>query len=71
LSKEEQVARVLAIDDDEQMRGMLRDMLRAAGFEVTLAENGEAGLTMFNEAPADLVITDIMMPEVDGLEMIR
>ena len=65
------MARVLAIDDDEQMRGMLWDMLRGACFEVVLAENGEDGLTTFNESPTDLVITDIMVPEVDGLEMIK
>ena len=65
------MARVLVIDDDEQMRGMLRDMLSSAGFEVQVAGDGKAGIRMFREAPPDLVVTDIMMPEVDGLETIK
>jgi two-component system, chemotaxis family, chemotaxis protein CheY len=61
---------VLVIDDDDQVRMMLRDMLETAGYQVLDAPNGRVGLSRYRAQPADVVITDILMPEREGLETI-
>jgi DNA-binding response OmpR family regulator len=65
------VARILVMDDDELLRGALRVALEAAGYEVMEAADGVAGLRLQREQGADLVLVDIFMPELDGLEVIR
>ena len=62
---------ILVIDDDDQFRGMLRETLEHAGYEVTDAPNGKEGIRLFRENPADLVITDLIMPEKEGIETIK
>lgn len=64
------VARILVIDDEELVRQTLRLGLESAGHEVAEARNGEDGLLALEKSPADLVITDIIMPEKEGIEMI-
>ncbi len=59
---------ILVIDDEEQVRSLLRQTLTEAGYEVVEAGNGRQGLDRYREAPTDLVITDILMPDEDGLE---
>ncbi len=61
-------ARILVIDDDPSVRGMLVEMLRREGYEVDDAEDGRVGMRRFKEHPAALVITDVLMPEQEGLE---
>lgn len=63
-------ANILVIDDDPQIRTMLRFMLENVGYEVRDAADGKAGMSLFREKPADLVITDIIMPEKEGIETI-
>jgi DNA-binding NtrC family response regulator len=63
--------RILIIDDDHHILLMIKKMLERAGYEVDLASNGVDGLELFKRYPADLVITDIIMPEKEGLETIR
>lgn len=63
--------RVLIIDDDEQMRVLLRQIMEWRGYEVLEAENGKVGLRVQRENPADLILTDLIMPEQEGLETIR
>ncbi len=63
--------RILIIDDDELLRQMLRLTLRNFGYEVADAANGREGLTRHRAAPADLVLTDLIMPEQEGLETIQ
>jgi CheY-like chemotaxis protein len=63
--------RVLVIDDDDQLRRLLRLMLEREGYEVWDAPNGKEGLKRVHEAPMDLVITDLIMPEKEGIETIR
>jgi CheY-like chemotaxis protein len=63
--------RILVIDDDEQLRPMLLRMLQYAGYHVVAAANGTEGIRLNRGEPADLVITDIFMPEKEGLETIR
>jgi CheY-like chemotaxis protein len=65
------VARILVVDDDEIVRLLLRTVLERRGHSVIEAENGDEGLRCYRSAPADLVITDIQMPGMDGLQMIK
>ncbi len=64
------MARILVIDDDEAIRQGIRRFLAGQGYEVEVAENGKEALRLFEAEPADLVITDINMPEMDGIEII-
>lgn len=63
------MATILVIDDQAPIRTLLRQALEGAGHQVLEASNGRAGLELYREEPADLVITDIDMPEMNGLEM--
>ncbi len=65
------MARILVIDDDQQVRGVLRRILERAGHKVFDVGNGEAGIKVHRDHPADLIITDIFMPEQDGIETIQ
>ncbi len=62
------MATILVIDDEQQVRSLLRKALSGAGYEVKEATNGREGLEQYRQSPADLVITDILMPDEDGLE---
>ena len=64
------MATILIIDDEEAIRLLLRIALEAAGHEVMGAANGRIGLALYRHRPADLVITDIVMPEMNGLDML-
>jgi DNA-binding response OmpR family regulator len=67
-------SRILVVDDDELARAALRGVLEGAGYEVREAQDGRHGLRELYAAPADLVILDVQMPELDGwatLERIR
>ena len=64
------MAVILVIDDEEIIRVLLRSALEAAGHEVTEATNGRQGLDLYRKKPTDLVITDILMPELNGLDML-
>ena len=64
------MATVLLIDDDESLRTVAGDVLRCAGHTVVEARNGKEGLKLFEHVGADLVITDIVMPEAEGLEVL-
>ncbi len=63
------MATILVIDDQESIRALLRVALKVAGHEVLEASNGRLGLEVYRERSADLIITDIIMPEMDGLEL--
>lgn len=65
------MTRVLVIDDDPLVRATLRAILDGAGYEVVLASDGLDGLAEFRRQRADLVITDIVMPDMEGIETIR
>ena len=67
---EAQMPRVLVIDDDEQIVILLRSMLKRAGYEVLEARDGGRGMKLCRSERVDLVITDIIMPEMEGLELI-
>lgn len=63
--------KVLVIDDEPSVRQAIARILRHAGYEPVLAENGNHGLRLFFSENPDLVITDIVMPEKNGIEVIR
>ena len=65
------IRRVLIVDDDQGLRTVLAAALGDEGFEVTQAGDGVAGLRKFESDGADLIILDILMPEMDGLEVCR
>ena len=65
------MARILVIDDDPELRAMLEQTLKTAGYEVISAADGREGVVRQGASPADLVITDIYMPIQDGVETIR
>jgi len=64
------MARILVIDDRPDERAVVHDMLLSAGYEVLLAADGREGLKTYRVRPTDLVITDLFMPELDGVETI-
>lgn len=64
------MARILLIEDDESVRPMLQKTLTHFGHTVIEARNGKEGLDLFATANADLLITDIVMPEKEGLEVL-
>lgn len=64
-------ARILVVDDEPQLIRVLRTGLKSRGYDVLGASDGESGLESFNEWHPDLVITDLAMPNVDGLEFCR
>jgi len=65
------MANILVVDDEEPIRALLRAVLERAGHAVMEAPNGRAGLTLYRRQPADLVIMDLLMPDMNGLETIR
>jgi DNA-binding NtrC family response regulator len=64
------MATILVIDDQEPIRALLRIALEGAGHEVRDASNGRRGLERYRERAADLIITDLVMPEMTGLELL-
>lgn len=63
--------RILVVDDEPQIARVLRRGLSARGYEVQTASDGEEALSTFSQWPADLVITDLSMPQMGGLELCR
>ena len=63
--------KILVMEDDEQMCSMLRQVLENAGYTVIDAPDGKVGMRLYRENDVDLVITDIIMPEKEGIETIR
>ena len=64
------MALILIIDDDDQFRAMLRQMLEYEGYEVVDAPDGKEGIRIYRVKPTDLIITDIVMPKKEGIETI-
>jgi DNA-binding response OmpR family regulator len=61
------MTRVIVIDDEEDVRIVLRETLVRAGFEVEVASTGDEGLELMRQNKADLVVTDVVMPGKDGV----
>jgi CheY-like chemotaxis protein len=65
------MARILVIDDDSSMRRLVARILAGANHEVVEANNGKTGMEQFATYQPDVVVTDILMPEQEGIETIR
>ncbi|HEX3791352.1 MAG TPA: response regulator transcription factor [Pseudonocardiaceae bacterium] len=63
--------RVLVVDDDMNVRDVVRRYLEHGGYQVSLAGDGETALTLVEDMPPDLVVLDLMLPGIDGLEVCR
>jgi CheY-like chemotaxis protein len=69
--EKEAMAHILIIDDDDQFRTMLRQLIERNGHEVEEASGGKEGIQLYRENPTDLIITDLIMPGKDGIETIQ
>src|SRR5919198_310016 len=65
------MSKVLVVEDEPNLRKVLATLLRREGYEVSVAENGEQGLAEFERGGAEVVITDLVMPKVGGMEVLR
>jgi len=63
--------RILAVDDSAMIRQMMTNILHAAGYEVLLADDGNQALEMARHERLDLVISDVNMPGLDGISLVR
>src|SRR3954447_24563463 len=63
--------RILVVDDERSMRELLSIVLRREGYEVLVAENGQAALQLLDRQPIDLLISDIKMPDMSGVDVLR
>lgn len=63
--------KILLVEDDSTLSFIIQDALCREGFEVVCASNGEAGLAIFKEVGPDIIVADVMMPKMDGFEMVR
>lgn len=63
--------KVLLVEDDSTLSFIVQDALERENFEVVPAQNGEIGLKMYQESKPDIVVADVMMPKMDGFEMVR
>lgn len=65
------MAKILVVDDEDEFRLVVCNFLKANGHEILEAPNGRTGIALFQGAAIDLVLTDIVMPNINGLEMMR
>lgn len=65
------MAKIIVVDDEEDIRNVLKQVLERAGYEVQVAESGKEGLELLKDGGADLVITDVIMPGMDGVSLTR
>ena len=64
------MTQILVIDDNDKFRELIRECLESEGYEVLVASDGKIGVELYHEKHPDLVITDVIMPEKDGAEVI-
>ena len=65
------MAKILIVDDEEMDRVLMAEVLQDAGHEPLFASDGNTALRIWKDSPVDLVVTDIVMPELDGLELLE
>src|ERR1700675_4193974 len=71
LGAEQKPARILVVDDERSMRELLAIVLRREGYDVLLAENGSAAVAPLQREAVDLLISDIKMPDMSGVDVLR
>jgi len=65
------MAKILVIDDEQGIRNLLDTLLRRKGYDVVLAESGSMGLELFRRERPDVIVLDLIMPEMTGLAVLR
>ena len=65
------MARILIIDDESDVRAVMAKVLERAGHQVEVAENGAAGMSAYEASGADLIITDVIMPGQNGVDLVK
>lgn len=65
------MARILVVDDDADHRAYVTQLVERLGHSAIAAENGRAGLSLLSDTEVDTIITDIFMPEADGIELVK
>jgi len=65
------MAKILVIDDEQGIRNLLDTLLRRKGYDVILAESGRKGLELFRREHPDVIVLDLKMPEMDGIEVLE
>jgi DNA-binding response OmpR family regulator len=65
------LGKILVVDDDPEVRMATRDFLSSKGYEVSVAEGGREALRQLDAAPADVVLLDVAMPDMDGMETLK
>jgi DNA-binding NtrC family response regulator len=63
--------KILVVDDDPEVRMATRDFLSSKGYEVRVAEGGREALRLLDASPADVVLLDVAMPDMDGMETLK
>lgn len=63
--------KILLVEDDSTLSFIVQDALTREGFDVVCAPNGESGLKLFKDSNPDIIVADVMMPRMDGFEMVR
>ena len=71
MKNEESLINVLLVEDEETLALIIKDTLEGQGFFIRLAKDGEEGLRLFFEEKPDVLVADVMMPRMDGFEMVR
>lgn len=71
MKNEESLINVLLVEDEETLALIIKDTLEGQGFRIRLAKDGEEGLRRFFEEKPDVLVADVMMPRMDGFEMVR
>jgi DNA-binding response OmpR family regulator len=65
------MAAILVVDDEVEVGEAIRRVLTRSGFEVTVVSSADEGLRAIDESPPDIVITDVIMPKIHGLELVK
>ena len=65
------MANLLIVDDELGMRQFLTHLFQREGHDVRSAENGREAMTLLKESPADLIVSDVRMPDMNGIELLR
>jgi len=68
---QEKIKKILVVDDESSITDLVYSILTEKGYEVTTAKDGREGLKVFESVKPDLVITDIVMPDMEGIEFMR
>ena len=63
--------KILVVDDDPEVRMATRDFLSSKGYEVVVAEGGREALRLLDASPPDVVLLDVLMPDIDGMETLK